>query len=232
MVEGARPRSSTSTTAPIRSSRRPTPRRAVPARVRGSTRYITRVIGVTKAYTTRVGAGPFPTELFDGVGDLLVERPTSSARTPGGAAARAGRRRHAPPRGPAQLAVGARRDEARHARHAGHREGVRRLRARGREARSMPYHQSVFHDVTPVYVELPGWQTDLSVCTEVATCPRGGHYLELIEREVGVPVRLAAPARAATSTSSLDRVMGSASSARAGESTRWPTSSAARPRSS
>src|SRR3989440_2403080 len=39
-------------------------------------RAIDRVIGVTKAYTTRVGAGPFPTELFEGddVGDLLVDR--------------------------------------------------------------------------------------------------------------------------------------------------------------
>src|SRR6201999_1937326 len=37
-------------------------------------RYIDEVIGIAKAYTTRVGAGPFPTELFDGVGDLLVER--------------------------------------------------------------------------------------------------------------------------------------------------------------
>src|SRR5262249_12627228 len=33
-----------------------------------------RVIGIAKAYTTRDGAGPFPTELFDGVGELLVER--------------------------------------------------------------------------------------------------------------------------------------------------------------
>ena len=32
------------------------------------------MIGIAKAYCTRVGAGPFPTELFDGVGDLLVER--------------------------------------------------------------------------------------------------------------------------------------------------------------
>ena len=37
-------------------------------------RFIERVIGIAKAYTTRVGSGPFPTELFDGVGDLLVER--------------------------------------------------------------------------------------------------------------------------------------------------------------
>lgn len=34
-------------------------------------RYIQRVIGVTKAYTTRVGAGPMPTELFDAVGETL-----------------------------------------------------------------------------------------------------------------------------------------------------------------
>src|SRR5262249_13518930 len=37
-------------------------------------RHIDRVIGIAKAYTTRVGAGPFPTELFDGVGELLVDR--------------------------------------------------------------------------------------------------------------------------------------------------------------
>jgi adenylosuccinate synthase len=37
-------------------------------------RYIDRVIGIAKAYVTRVGSGPFPTELFDDVGDLLVER--------------------------------------------------------------------------------------------------------------------------------------------------------------
>src|SRR5262249_39002969 len=42
----------------------------------GGPRAIDRIIGVTKAYTTRVGAGPFPTELPEGdpVGDLLVER--------------------------------------------------------------------------------------------------------------------------------------------------------------
>src|SRR5690606_24552533 len=37
-------------------------------------RYIDRVIGIAKAYVTRVGSGPFPTELFDEVGDLLVDR--------------------------------------------------------------------------------------------------------------------------------------------------------------
>lgn len=35
---------------------------------------ITKVIGIAKAYTTRVGSGPFPTELFDKTGDLLTEK--------------------------------------------------------------------------------------------------------------------------------------------------------------
>jgi adenylosuccinate synthase len=37
-------------------------------------RYLDYILGITKAYTTRVGAGPFPTELFDQIGDHLVER--------------------------------------------------------------------------------------------------------------------------------------------------------------
>ena len=36
-------------------------------------RDIDRVVGITKAYTTRVGAGPFPTELTDADGDTLVD---------------------------------------------------------------------------------------------------------------------------------------------------------------
>lgn len=37
-------------------------------------RHINRVVGIAKAYVTRVGAGPFPTELHDGTGELLQER--------------------------------------------------------------------------------------------------------------------------------------------------------------
>ena len=36
-------------------------------------RHVDRVIGIAKAYVTRVGAGPFPTELFDDIGDHLVD---------------------------------------------------------------------------------------------------------------------------------------------------------------
>ncbi len=41
------------------------------------------VLGVTKAYTTRVGAGPFPTELNDGIGELLGERGQEFGATTG-----------------------------------------------------------------------------------------------------------------------------------------------------
>ena len=53
-------------------------------------RHIDRVVGVAKAYVTRVGAGPFPTELIDDVGEEIVDAATSSAPTPAASAARAG----------------------------------------------------------------------------------------------------------------------------------------------
>ena len=69
-----RRRSSISTTARIRSSprrtRRPVARASAPASARATS---TRIVGITKAYTTRVGAGPFPTELLDELGDKLVD---------------------------------------------------------------------------------------------------------------------------------------------------------------
>lgn len=48
-----------------------------------SPRYIDSVIGVVKAYTTRVGSGPFPTELFDATGELLRQRGSEFGATTG-----------------------------------------------------------------------------------------------------------------------------------------------------
>ena len=59
----------------------------------------------------------------------------------------------------------------------------------GDKLTALPYHQSVLHDVHPVYAELPGWRTDLSACREVHDLPtEARQYLELIEQEVGVPI--------------------------------------------
>ena len=54
----------------------------------GPTR-IDRVIGVIKAYTTRVGSGPFPTELFDDDGEELQRRSAASSASPPAAPAAA-----------------------------------------------------------------------------------------------------------------------------------------------
>ena len=45
--------------------------------------YLDYVLGITKAYTTRVGSGPFPTELFDATGERLAERGHEFGATPG-----------------------------------------------------------------------------------------------------------------------------------------------------
>ncbi len=48
------------------------------------------VLGIAKAYTTRVGGGPFPTELHDEIGQRIGDAGTSTASTPAAAAAAAG----------------------------------------------------------------------------------------------------------------------------------------------
>ena len=54
-----------------------------------------------------------------------------------------------------------------------------------------PYHQSVFHQVTPVYEELPGWKTDISAATELGDLPQAARdYVDFLAEQIGVPVRL------------------------------------------
>ena len=101
----------------------------------GPTR-IDRVIGVIKAYTTRVGAGPFPTELFDDDGERLREiggefgtthRPQPPLRLV--------RRGHRALRRPGQRPHRVLPDQARRARRLGPDPGLRGLRGRRRAAR-------------------------------------------------------------------------------------------------
>jgi len=153
-------------------------------------RHITRVIGIAKAYCTRVGAGPFPTELFDGIGDLLVERGREFGTN-------TGRRRRTGWFDAVMLRQAVRLNSLSEV-------AITKLDVldpletvklcvayehNGRHLTTMPYHQSVLHDVTPIYEECPGWQQDLSFCREVADLPgKARYYLDLLEREVGVPV--------------------------------------------
>ncbi len=78
-----------------------------------------------------------------------------------------------------------------------------------------PYHQSVFHQVTPVYEELPGWQTDLSGATELADLPQAARdYVAFLAEQIGVPVRLVGVGPGPRAVRALRRMSAGTSSAR------------------
>ena len=155
-------------------------------------RDIERVIGIAKAYVTRVGAGPFPTEQQDDVGDLLVERGHEFG-TNTGRKRRCGwfDARDAASGRASQLTVRSGADQARRPRHLRVGQGLRRLRG-GRH----PLHAPALPPVhlpqgRPVYEELPGWCTDLSAATAPDDMPAAARdYVSFLSEQIGVPVRL------------------------------------------
>ena len=145
-------------------------------------RYLTRIVGITKAYTTRVGSGPFPTELTDEVGDKLVEIGREFGTV-------TGRRRRT---GWLDLVM--------------LRKAVR-LNSLTELALTKLDVLDTFPEVKvcteygphgePVYAVLPGWLTGLGAVTAVtdvtdvdALPPEARAFVALVEREVGVPVRI------------------------------------------
>jgi adenylosuccinate synthase len=155
-------------------------------------RHIDRVIGIAKAYVTRVGAGPFPTELTDDIGDLLVERGhefgtnTGRRRRPGWFDAVM--MRHAVRLNSLSEIALTKLDVL---------DSMSELKVcvayelDGERFEHLPYHQSVLHKVKPIYETLPGWQTDLSEITERHQLPQQAlDYVGFLESQVGVPIRL------------------------------------------
>ena len=52
-----------------------------------------------------------------------------------------------------------------------------------------PYHQSVLHDVTPIYETLPGWRSDLSQFTSFEELPREARdYIAFLRESIGVVI--------------------------------------------
>ena len=155
-------------------------------------RDIDRVIGIAKAYVTRVGAGPFPTELSDETGDLLVERGHEFGTN-------TGRRR----RCGWFDAVMARQAVRLNSLSEGALTKLDVLdtfetvkvcvayEANGERFEYPPYHQSILHQVTPIYEELPGWRADLTTATTSEDLPRAARdYVAFLAEQIGVPVRL------------------------------------------
>ena len=155
-------------------------------------RAIDRGVGIAKAYVTRVGAGPFPTELHDEVGDRICEIGHEFGTN-------TGRRRRCGWFDIPMMRQAVRLNSLSEL-------AITKLDVLdtfdtvkacvaydidGRRVEHLPYHQSDFHAATPVYEEFAGWGTDLSAVTERAGLPAAADaYLAFLEREVGVPISL------------------------------------------
>ena len=154
-------------------------------------RNIGEVYGIFKAYCTRVGSGPFPTELLDETGDLLCGRGQEFGSV-------TGRKRRC---GWIDLVA---------LKYAVMINGVTRLimmksdvldtldtikacvayRIDGEEITEFPYEITDMN-IEPVYVELPGWQTDMTKMQNENEFPEEFNaYLSFLEEELGVPIKI------------------------------------------
>ena len=151
---------------------------------------IDRVIAILKAYSTRVGEGPFPTELHDEMGDRLRDVGAEFGTT-------TGRPRRC---GWVDAVVG---------RYATRVNGVTDFvvtkldvltglatipvcvayDVNGVRHDEMPVSQSDFHHAVPVYEELPGWSEDISRCRTFEELPvNAQRYIERLEELVGARI--------------------------------------------
>lgn len=154
---------------------------------------IKEVWGIAKAYTTRVGAGPFPTELHDEIGEQIIEQGHEYGTT-------TGRKRRAGWMDLVGLryAVRLNRMDALAITKLDVLSGVGPLRVavryRSKEGATLeefPYHQSILHSATAEYEELPGFDADLGACRGVADLPTEARdYLGFIAEFVGVPIKI------------------------------------------
>ncbi len=158
--------------------------------------FVERVIGVTKSFQTRVGAGPFPTELGGELATRLRgtgEHPWDEFGTTTGRPRRVGWL------------------DAVLLRYAVRINGLTELaltkldilsgldpvricvayRRNGTELRDLPYGPSELEDYQPVYEDLPGWKQDLRSIRQWEELPSQARaYILRIEEQCGVPVRL------------------------------------------
>ncbi len=155
----------------------------------GPTR-LTRAVGILKAYTTRVGSGPFPTELHDADGELLRQ-------TGGEVGVTTGRPRRC---GWFDAPI---------ARYAARVNGLTDFfltkldvlsewdripvcvayELDGERFEELPMSQSQFHHAKPIYEFLPGWRTDISGARTLEDLPANARsYVHYLEEASGAPI--------------------------------------------
>jgi adenylosuccinate synthase len=163
-----------------------------------------RVVGVTKAYISRVGSGPFPTELNDDIGDTMIE-------VGGEYGTVTGRRRRCGWLDGVAL------------RYATRVNGLTEIaltkidvlsefeslkicvayEVDGERFHEMPRQQRVLYRCRPVYEEMAGWQRDITHVRSFVELPgEASDYVAAVEKLAGVPVSMLSvgPQRTATLT--------------------------------
>lgn len=155
-------------------------------------RAISRIVGIAKAYTTRVGSGPFPSELHGHLGDEIVDRGREFGTVTG--------RRRRP--GWLDLVM---------LRHAVRLNSLTEIaltkldildtfdtvrvcvgyELNGTEISGYPDDSQLLAKITPKYVDLPGWKRSVSAVRNYPDLPQQARVLiELVEQHVGVPVTM------------------------------------------
>jgi len=155
-------------------------------------RAITRIVGIAKAYTTRVGSGPFPSELLGELGDKIVDIGHEFGTVTG--------RRRRP--GWLDLVM---------LRHAVRLNSLTEIaltkldvldtfstvrvcvgyELNGKEISGYPDDSQMLGQVVAKYVDIPGWNTSVRAIRNYKDLPKQAQQLiELVEKHVGVPVTM------------------------------------------
>jgi adenylosuccinate synthase len=153
--------------------------------------YIDYVLGITKAYTTRVGAGPFPTELFVPPGDILAARGNEFGSTTGrprrcGWLDTVGLRRAVQINGISGLCV-TKLDVL---------DELETIRicveyVANDQQHAVPPGAEAFESFEPVYVDLPGWCQSTAGAARLGDLPTNARaYLDCVEDLVQTPIDL------------------------------------------
>ncbi len=149
------------------------------------------VFGIFKAYATRVGSGPFPTELFDNDGETMAKVGHEFGATTGR------------PRRCGWLDLVA-------LKYAVHINGVTKLmmmkgdvlsgftslkvctayKYKGKTITHLPYNIEP-ENVTPIYTEMKGWSEDLTKMTDASQLPKAlNEYIAFLEKELETPITI------------------------------------------
>ena len=149
------------------------------------------VIGVMKAYATRVGSGPFPTELFDEIGHGIAERGREFGTVTGRAAPRRlVRHRPAALRGRGQLQLRHRAQQARHPVRASRRSSCASpTRSTAGASRPGRRPARALGRATPIYEDFEGWEEPIHDVRSLADLPEAARrYVTALEEHAGVPI--------------------------------------------